>query len=399
MSTIYLCGKFIPLEIIHQIIEETKIRNSAKENRRKLNGLRSLQTVSKSFYKFVTPILYERISSDDFEELFYPFNLVPREDGYMRVQYIHWIPKEHSINVHTDLETRPIQIEAEPNPELPRPLRIRQNLTFVRMLTLNLLNPDLFYGLSTYPTKETTKSISILLSHYGQLLLPNVHSICYILDYNHNPPSKILNFMKVLCSEPKNICMKWNQYDEYEDDAWSDEEDIQEMRDSKERIPRSFIPMIFPKSIPINITYHDIDLNLIEYITLDETTKISLGKIIHCDDDHCRSIGNSKMYYQHDRGHQGCKEYYETEPQEELISKCAKASRVSIMQGSTEFSMSKEGLMSFKAECDRQLKEIDDNTLRSGRPDEQFFEGAKQMKWYIGEDAIRQHICEVCRGE
>ncbi|WVQ62829.1 uncharacterized protein L199_000978 [Kwoniella botswanensis] len=247
-KTIYTAsGKRFPEELMQQISHE--ILESSDPSL-----LKVLQTISKDMYKSVTPVLYRhiRFSRKSFDRLFKTLKSIPK--------------KEIPIFVQSP--------STFPDPDLPSTLRIRQNLSYIERISIDL---------TTFSMKESQydKMLGLLIflrEWMDQFMLPNASSICYRLSSRHKPPEKVLRIIHYLC-RPNNVCIRWDEYDPGDEDI---DEDDTYVDGEKEHV--GIRPMLPTGSSDERITYHNIDVNLLQDINVSsKSTKLSLGKIVPCE--------------------------------------------------------------------------------------------------------------------
>ncbi|WWC99059.1 hypothetical protein V866_005953 [Kwoniella sp. B9012] len=319
-NTIYTAsGKRFPEEVMQHISQE--ILSSSDPSL-----LKVLQTISKDMYKSVTPVLYRhiRFSGKSFDRLFRTLKSMPKKEVHIFIQ----------------------SSSTSPDPDLPSASRIRQNLSFIERISIDLTE----FSMEESQYDQMLGLLTFLREWMDQLLLPKASAICYRLSSRHNPPEKALRIIDHLCRPKK-----------------------------------------------------DIDV-------LSKSTKVSLGKVIACqkvpeiwnggteESYHCRYYG--RWPYDHERK---CGTVYETKVQQQLLRQimdqysylAAKTAKISIVQVSTENSMREDELRAFKKEYDRQLEEA----ISGGIVKKRNVDKARQVKWYIGKDAADQAECEACGGE
>nr|XP_019004601.1 uncharacterized protein I203_02721 [Kwoniella mangroviensis CBS 8507]OCF68062.1 hypothetical protein I203_02721 [Kwoniella mangroviensis CBS 8507] len=363
-------GKRFPEEVMQHISHEVLSSSDS-------SLLKVLQTISKDMYKSVTPVLYRhiRLSRKSFDKLFKTLKSIPK------------------IQVPTLIQVS----SSSPNANLPSTSRIRQNLSYIQRISIDLTE----FSIKEYQYDRMLGLLTFLREWMDQLLLPNASSICFRLSSRHNPPEKVLTIIRYLC-KPKNVCVRWDQYDPEDEDIYEDDTYVD---GEKEHV--GIRPMPSTGSSDEKITFHNIDVNLLQNIGVSsKSTKLSLGKITPCQKVSQNLNGKEKESYYcryHDRwpyDHEGkCGTFYETEPQRELLrrvmgrySSSSEFSKVFVVQGASEHSMREDELRAFKKEYDRQLEEA----VSGGRVKNRSLDKARQVKWYIGKDVADQPECEVC---
>ncbi|WVQ62830.1 uncharacterized protein L199_000979 [Kwoniella botswanensis] len=343
----------------------------------------TLQVVSKRMYQLVTPDIYRHIylTGKGLSKLSRLFSHLPLDQFSILMTTPPFPCTE--IGNHDTSEGR----FTTPNPDLPLILRIRQNLSYIQRLTVDM------DGLTRYRDEyNDILAYARLLENWGeQRLLPNVTGVCYELSPQHNPSEKILEILMNFC-QPSNLCMKWNEFDQ--SDPYS-------VMDYFRGIEYADITPILTVALIVSqpkvVNYHRIDVNFLTSLEIAypalEKVRISLGKVTPC-------ITLCRYYDMINYRHRGrCERIYEEGAQHDLLSKMTNqygsaevVSDFSIVGGLTEDSMDADDVRAFKKEYERQLK-AEGN---SGKVSRQNLKKAKNVKWYIGKQADQQPVCEAC---